>query len=89
MRSVFAGLSLLASALAAQPYRCDWSVVGIGGGEMTGNYTCGSTIGQTAAGPLTGANYWALIGFWQPESQPGPGVREQTYSPGQGRPPSP
>ena len=57
-----------------QNYKCNWSVVGIGGGEMTGNYKCGSTVGQTAAGRITGANYWALIGFWQTEGQTG--VRE-------------
>ena len=63
-------------------YRCDWSVNGIGGGEMTGAYKCGSTVGQTAAGQLTGSNYWALIGFWQTEGQTG--VGEQAYSPNQG-----
>jgi hypothetical protein len=46
------------------------------------NYKCGSTIGQTAAGQLTGSNYWALIGFWQPEAPTG--VREQAYSPNAG-----
>ena len=66
----------------AQNYRCDWSVNGIGGGEMTGAYKCGSTAGQTAAGFITGSNYWALIGFWQTEGQTG--VREQAYSPNQG-----
>jgi hypothetical protein len=71
---------VLCSAFAsAQNYKCDWNVVGIGGGEMTGNYKCGSTVGQTAAGQITGADYWALVGFWQPEEQVG--VREQTYSP--------
>jgi hypothetical protein len=55
-------------------------VVGIGGGDMAGSaYKCGSTAGQTAAGQITGSNYWALIGFWQPEGQVG--VREQAYSP--------
>jgi hypothetical protein len=58
-----------------QSYRCDWSVNGIAGGEMTGNYKCGSTAGQTAAGPVTGPNYWALIGFWQTEGATG--VREE------------
>jgi len=73
-------LVLVAAGLAfGQSYRCDWSVNGIGGGEMSGNYKCGSTVGQTAAGPITGANYWALIGFWQTEAQTG--VREQAYSP--------
>jgi len=66
---------LWVSLCVAQPYRCDWSVIGIGGGEMTGStYTCGSTVGQTAAGQITGSNYWALIGFWQTEGQTG--VRE-------------
>ena len=66
-----------------QNYRCDWSVVGMGGGEMSsGAYKCCATAGQTAAGLVTGSNYWALVGFWQPEGQTG--VREQTYSPGQG-----
>ena len=66
----------------AQNYKCDWSVNGIGGGDMTGAYKCGSTVGQTAAGQLTGTSYWALIGFWQSEGQTG--VREQAYSPSQG-----
>jgi len=67
----------------AQNYKCDWSVVGIGGGEMAGtNYKCGSTVGQTAAGLITGSNYWALVGFWQPEGSTG--VREQAYWPSQG-----
>ena len=69
----------------AQNYRCDWSVVGIGGGEMTGSaYKCGATAGQTAAGFISGPNYWALIGFWLPEEQTG--VREQAYWPSQGPP---
>jgi len=58
-------------------------VVGIGGGEMSSSaYKCGSTVGQTAAGQITGTSCWALIGFWQPEGQTG--VREQAYSPSQG-----
>jgi hypothetical protein len=67
------------SVASAQSYKCDWSVNGIGGGDMTGAYTCGSTVGQTAVGFLTSSDYWALIGFWQPEGATG--VREQTYSP--------
>ena len=72
-------LIAITSVAVAQTYRCDWSVNGIGGGEMTGAYKCGSTVGQTAAGQITGTSYWALIGFWQPEGQTG--VREQAYSP--------
>ena len=76
---VLGGLSLS----YGQNYKCDWSVNGIGGGDMIGTaYKCGSTAGQTAAGQMTGTSYWALIGFWQPEGQVG--VREQAYSPNQG-----
>jgi hypothetical protein len=73
-------LCVLCGAFAiAQNYKCDWSVVGIGGGDMTGTaYKCGATAGQTAAGFITGPNYWALIGFWLPEGQVG--VREPAES---------
>jgi hypothetical protein len=81
MRTIAVVLLVLLAAASAQNYKCDWSVVGIGGGDMAGNHKCGSTVGQTAAGQITGANYWALIGFWQPEGQVG--VREQAYSPNQ------
>ena len=75
-------LGVLGGSLCfAQNYKCDWSVNGIGGGDMTGAYRCGSTVGQTAAGQITGSSYWALIGFWQPEGQTG--VREAQWSSGQ------
>ena len=64
---VLGGLSLS----YAQNYRCDWCVIGSGGGDMTGAYRCGSTVGQTAAGQMTGSNYWALIGYWQAGGQTG------------------
>ena len=52
--------------VSAQPYRCDWSVNGIGGGEMSGgDFRSSVTAGQTAIGRLTGTNLLALIGFWQ------------------------
>ena len=71
------------SVATAQTYKCDWCVVGSGGGDMAGSdCKCSSTIGQTAAGPMVGSSYWALIGYWQTEGQTG--VREQTFSPGQG-----
>jgi len=66
-----------------QTYKCDWSVVGTGGGEMSGTaYKCGATAGQTAAGFTTASNYWALIGYWLPEGEVG--VREQAQWPSQG-----
>jgi hypothetical protein len=81
-RSVLCVLCALCGSLAlAQNYKCDWSVNGIGGGDMTGAYKCGSTVGQTAAGQITGTSYWALIGFWQTEGQTG--VREAQWSGGQ------
>jgi len=76
-------LCVICGSLAlAQNYKCDWSVNGIGGGEMAGSgYKCGSTVGQTAAGQITGTSYWAFIGFWQPEGQTG--VRDAQWSGGQ------
>jgi hypothetical protein len=78
-------LWVLCGAFAtAQNYKCDWSVVGIGGGEMSSSaYRCGATAGQTAAGFTTAPSYWALIGFWLPEGQVG--IQEATQWPnGQG-----
>ncbi len=72
--AVGAGLCL------AQPYRCDWSVVGAGGGEMaSASHRCGATAGQTASGALSGSPYSALIGFWLAELQVG--VREAALLP--------
>ena len=63
---------LCGSICLAQNYRCDWSVVGIGGGEMSsGAYKCVATAGQTAAGFMTSPDYGALIGYWLPEGQEG------------------
>jgi hypothetical protein len=67
--ALFVGLVVAANA---QDYRCDWSVVGIGGGEMSGTaYRCGSTAGQTAAGSLSGTEFLAVVGFWQADYQVG------------------
>src|SRR5512136_1912051 len=65
-------LSLLCLSAGFAQYRCDWSVVGIGGGEMSSSaYKCGATAGQTAAGFITGSDFRALVGFWLPEGQVG------------------
>jgi len=81
-QTAFCIIGILCGSIGlAQNYRCDWSVNGIAGGEMTGAYKCGATAGQTAAGLITGSNYWALIGFWQTEGQTG--VREAQWSSGQ------
>jgi hypothetical protein len=80
--TILMALLLLTVVATAQNYKCDWSVNGIGGGEMVGtSYKCGVTVGQTATGQITGANYWALVGFWQPEGATG--VREAQWSSGQ------
>ncbi|MFO7676432.1 MAG: FlgD immunoglobulin-like domain containing protein [bacterium] len=64
--------ALCGSGLFAQPYRCDWAVVGSGGGTMTGTaYRVGATAGQTAAGALAGAQYHAFVGFWQADAEVG------------------
>jgi hypothetical protein len=82
LRAAIAALVVLLLATGlAQTYRCDWCVNGSGGGEMTGAYKCGATVGQTATGLVTGSSYWALIGFWQPEGATG--VREAQWSGGQ------
>jgi len=66
------GVLLILTAASGQTYRCDWSVVGMGGGEMSsGAYRCVATAGQTAAGFMTSPSYWALVGFWLPEGQTG------------------
>ena len=71
------------SICLAQSYRCDWSVVGMGGGEMSSSaYKCVATAGQTAAGFMTSPDYWALVGYWLPEGQTG--VQEPAQRPGQG-----
>jgi hypothetical protein len=72
MRFMLAFLLGLVVAATAQNYRCDWSVNGIGGGEMSGTaYRCGSTAGQTATGLLTGTEFLAVVGFWQADYQVG------------------
>lgn len=77
---VFCALGFFCRGSAfAQPYRCDWNVIGSGGGEMSGGaHRCAATVGQTATGQLAGASYAALIGFWQPDFAVG--LREATAS---------
>jgi len=85
MRVLTSLVVLGCSLLIAQTYRCDWNVVGIGGGDMAaGNYRCGATAGQTAAGQLTGTSYWAYIGFWQ-SFRDTVGVREEAHWPAEGQ----
>ena len=63
---------LNATVTLAQSYHCDWSVVGMGGGEMASSeYRCVATAGQSATGFMTCPDYWALVGFWVPEGQTG------------------
>ncbi len=69
-------LGLLGSnAARVQPYRCDWSVNGIGGGEMSSTaYKCGSSAGQTAVGLATTSGLQVFAGFWLPDY--GVGIQE-------------
>jgi len=73
----FCVLSLLSQSPGlAQNHRCDWSVVGLAGGEMASSeYRCVATAGQTAAGFMASPDFRALIGYWLPEGQDG--VQEQ------------
>ena len=56
-QTAFCILGILCGSIClAQNYRCDRSVNGIGGGEMSSSvYKCGATAGQTAAGLITGS----------------------------------
>ena len=66
------GFSLLCLSPGFSQYRCDWSVVGSGGGEMASSeYRCVATAGQTAAGFMASPDFWALVGYWLPEGQTG------------------
>jgi hypothetical protein len=71
--TAFCILGILCGSICfAQNYRCEWSVTGISGGGMSpAAYECGATTGQTAAGLITGQNYWALVGYWLPEPRDG------------------
>lgn len=64
-------LSMISAAWAFTPaatYDPSWNVIGGGGATFTtsGSYSLGGTIGQNAAGPLSGGNYTLNSGFWQP-----------------------
>ncbi|MFO7637826.1 MAG: FlgD immunoglobulin-like domain containing protein [bacterium] len=73
---------LCCSTLPAQPYRCDWAVVGIAGGGMSGaDHRVGTTAGQTAAGPMTGPAYYAFIGFWQTDVSVGMAEKQGPVQP--------
>jgi len=64
-------IALVACAIG-QTYRCDWSVVGIAGGEMASSeYRCVATAGQSVAGFMASPDFWALIGYWLPDRQSG------------------
>jgi len=56
---------LIYSPSFSQEYRCDWNVVATGGVQMSGNYSCSSTCGQTAIGWVNRTNnLLGHIGFW-------------------------
>ncbi|MCR4423596.1 MAG: hypothetical protein WHU95_04485 [candidate division WOR-3 bacterium] len=82
MKYAFLLTALTFFYLSAQPYRCDWSVSGIGGGEMSGgNFRSSVTAGQTAIGRLTGTNLLALIGFWQTDVSVGIAEEQESNLP--------
>jgi hypothetical protein len=63
MRYLFILLIFIVT-LFAQQHRCDWQVWAMGGGDVSGVYQVGITVGQTAIGWMMG-NFLAHIGFWQ------------------------
>jgi hypothetical protein len=60
------GLGLLAALpVSAQTYDLSWFTIAGGGGTSTGSvYSVSGTIGQPAAGTLSGGNYTLVGGFW-------------------------
>jgi hypothetical protein len=71
--------ALAGSVVFAQNYRCDWNVVGLGGGDMSSaSYRAGTTVGQTAIGIVTSTNYQGFIGFWQIDTAAS-GIREDEH----------
>ena len=64
---VFAGLAVAAFAVEAnaQTFAIPKSVIGAGGGPMTGGgISMNGTIGQTLIGPISGGNFIINQGFW-------------------------
>jgi len=68
--AVLLGFILLPSCFclcaSAQTYSIDWYKIAGGGGTSTGAvYSVSGTIGQQdAGGPMSGANYSMIGGFW-------------------------
>ena len=57
----------IALAQSGPPYDLTWNVIAGGGGTSTsanGVYSLSGTIGQAAAGPLSGSPYTLNGGFW-------------------------
>ncbi|MCX6841789.1 MAG: T9SS type A sorting domain-containing protein [candidate division WOR-3 bacterium] len=71
-------LILTATVVAfGQNYRCTWSVIDRGGSRMSSVSYCDAvSLGQTAVGPIAGADYRAFIGFFG-ETYGLPGIQEQ------------
>jgi hypothetical protein len=60
-------LASAALAMASANYRLDWYVQaggGSGGAAASAGYVANFTVGQTAAGAASSANYEASLGYW-------------------------
>jgi hypothetical protein len=76
VRRLVTALVIVAASAAAQPYRCNWNVVGIGGSTTSStSFRANSTAGQTAVGQISSTSFLALIGYWQ--SGYGVGIAEK------------
>lgn len=58
------GASLVVSVASAQSYAIDWHAIGAGGTSTGGVYSVSATIGEVAAGQMSGGNYTMDSGFW-------------------------
>lgn len=60
-------LALGAVAMISSNYRLDWFTPGTssgGGTSASANYVAHFTVGQTAIGQMSSANYKADLGYW-------------------------
>jgi len=65
-QSIFTiGATLLAATVLAQSYSIDWHTIAGGGGASSGGaFSLSGTIGQEAAGKMSGGSYSLTGGFW-------------------------
>ena len=81
--ALLSALLLISSveAMSSANYQLDWftPMTGSGGPTISTNYAANFTVGQTAIGASSSANYQAGLGYWY-----GMAIRKQTVPKGTG-----